>query len=147
MQGLRKSLLTGRGRWITYCVAAVLLIILVNQLAPYLSSPKRTGDPLFDRMQREISLSMHRGPGDMPNFYGGYFWRNAPALRAVESWEADFAERSDYWFLRALCERAKSGGDFNQALLEKADACSDARPAVSALLMHNTLREIRLNDA
>jgi hypothetical protein len=123
----------------------LLLIGLWRACAPTQPSGT-TGDPLYDRLQ-EAMLDKAQARPDRENLLRSAMWRWGPAQEQVQSWEPQFAERSDYWCLRMICGETEDAGQSRQALLERAVDCGDATQAPAAQLMQRELFEIRYDES
>ena len=124
-------------------VCAVLLFAVLR----FFRAPAdySTGDALFDRLQAEIQHNM-RGRGKSTALMSQFAWPAAPDISVVESWEAEFGERSDYWCLLAVCHSVQQGGSsLNRGLLERAARCADSGSAVHGRLMEMRLQAIRMD--
>lgn len=123
------------------------LSITQAQAEPELDPTYVTGDELYDRMQLEVLLE-HGAELGRPSYWDSlmseYNWHWAPHSSVVTGWEAEFAERSDYWCLLLFCRMQESPGSLPEMdILRHAASCRDAPPAVFRMLMFHELREIR----
>ena len=124
---------------------AMLLHLPAVAFAQLPGEPIPTGDPLYDRLQQAV-LDGHRDElySGGPIWAGNMVWLWAPSLNAVEAWEPEFGQRSDYWELRAVVAAAANGSRLpDRPTLRRALECADAGPAAARELLGRELRDIR----